>query len=83
MVWSLNGKIASWATPVKFPDGVNPVKFPAVGCTKPDCQHRHDVILTGARKLSPPDKEAVVKTLTNMPGNLGFHHPLQVVYAAR
>ena len=46
----------------------DPVKFP-VGCTKPDCQHRHDVILMGAGKLSPPDKEAVVKTLTHMPGN--------------
>ena len=35
------------------------VKF-HVGCTKPDCQHRHDVIPTGAGKLSPPDKKAVV-----------------------
>jgi hypothetical protein len=41
----------------------DPVKFP-VGCTKPDCQHRHDVILTGAGKLSPPDKEAVDVILT-------------------
>ena len=49
----------------------DPVKF-LVGCTKPDCQHRHDVILTGAGKLSSPDKEAVVKTLTHMPGNFAF-----------
>jgi hypothetical protein len=46
----------------------DPVKFPT-GCIKPDCQHRHDVVLTGAGKLSPPDKERVMKTLTDMPGN--------------
>jgi hypothetical protein len=46
----------------------DPAKFPT-GCIKPDCQHRHDVVLTGAGKLSPPDKERVMKTLTDMPGN--------------